>query len=69
MGHFEVAESASTLRMNDALRDSFASEMGQLIDQVYVLQEDRPTSSNGQSSRSLASRRAASESRDSRTVL
>lgn len=43
MRYFEEAERTGTLRMHDALRNSLAGEVGQLVDQVDVLEENRTT--------------------------
>ena len=41
MGDFELSICSRSLRMNDALWNTLAIEMGQQIDQVEVLQQQR----------------------------
>ena len=48
VGHLEVAERAAALGVRLALRDAFPVEVGHLLDQVVVLQQDRAVGADGQ---------------------
>ncbi len=48
VGHLEVAERAATLGVRLPLRDALPVEVGHLLDQVVVLQQDRAVGADGQ---------------------
>ena len=48
VGHFEVAERATALGMRLAFRDAFPVELGHLLDQVVILQQDRTVGADRQ---------------------
>jgi hypothetical protein len=47
-GHLEVAEGAAAFGVDHAFRHTLAVEMGHLLDQVVILQQDRATGAGGQ---------------------
>ena len=48
VGHLERAERAAALGVRLPLRDALAVEVGHLLEQVVVLQQDRPVRADGQ---------------------
>jgi hypothetical protein len=48
VGHLEHAESTAALGVRLAFRDALAVELGHLLDQVVVLEQDRTVRTDGQ---------------------